>query len=233
MLDRTKKAFSWSWSRLKNYRACPKRHWEVDIRKNFKEVESDALKWGNQFHDLMAKRVAEGTALPASASPHDKWPRIMHELRDLGVEVSVELEYAMDANFQPCGWRDWNTAWFRAKVDALAVDGDARYAVAFDWKTGAKIEPEYEQLELTAQMLFVHHPKLQVVHTAYYWSQHTTETMSAGRYDDMIKTWAKLMPEIKAMEEAHRTTTYPPKPSGLCVRYCPVTSCPYHGRGSR
>ena len=33
------------------------------------------------------------------------------------------------------------------------------------------------------------------------------------------------------MEEAYRTTTYPPKPSGLCSSYCPVTSCPYHGKG--
>jgi hypothetical protein len=115
----------------------------------------------------------------------------------------------------------------------LAVDGDQRYAVAFDWKTGKDIKPEFEQLQLTAQMLFVHHPGLKEVHTAYYWSQHVTETTANYKPEDMVKLWAKLMPEVKKMEEAHRTTTYPPRPSGLCIRWCPVTSCPYHGKGSR
>jgi len=49
---------------------------------------------------------------------------------------------------------------------------------------------------------------------------------------DMMPLWAGLMPEINQLAEAHRTTTYPPKPSGICVRHCPVTSCPYHGKGS-
>jgi hypothetical protein len=225
--------FSWSWSRLKNYRACPKRHYHVDIRKDFKEIDSPALLYGNQFHDQMAKRIADGTPLPTDTTRHDKWPKLMRTLRENGVGVSVELEYAMDANFQPCGWRDWDKAWFRAKVDALAVDGDYRYAVAFDWKTGGKIEPEFEQLALTAQMLFVQHPLLQKVHTAYYWSQHLTETVKQYERADMVQLWGRLMPEVNRMAEAARTTTYPPKPSGLCVRYCPVTACPYHGKGSR
>jgi len=223
--------FSWSWSRLKNYRACPKRHYEVDIAKNFKEMDSPALLWGNQFHDMAAKRIADGT--PMSTAGHDKWPGSLNNMRQNGFDITVELELAMDANFQPCGWRDWNKAWFRAKVDALAVDGDGRYAVAFDWKTGKNIDPEYEQLSLTSQVLFVHHPELKEVHTAYYWSQHSTEIMATYQPTDMVKLWAKLMPEINRMAEAFRTTTYPPKPTGLCIRYCPVTSCQYHGKGSR
>ena len=225
--------FSWSWSRLKNYRACPRRHWEVDIRKNYKEIESEALLFGNQFHDLVAKRTADGTTLPAGMERHAYWPDKLHAILQRGVEVGVELELAIDRDFKPVGWRDWNDVWLRAKVDALAVDGDHRYAVAFDWKTGKDIKPEMEQLALTSQMVFVHHPDLKEVHTTYYWSQHLELTEKTYKPEDMVKLWAKLLPEIKQMEEAHRTTTYTPKPSGLCIRYCPVKSCQFHGKGSR
>jgi len=61
----------------------------------------------------------------------------------------------------------------------------------------------------------------------------TLEGPKVYKRDGMLPLWNDLNPELAAMLEAWRTTTYPPKPSGLCMRYCPVTSCPYHGKGSR
>jgi spore coat polysaccharide biosynthesis protein SpsF (cytidylyltransferase family) len=46
------KPFAWSYSKLKNYEVCPKRHWHVDVKKDFKEAESEALKQGNLVHKL-------------------------------------------------------------------------------------------------------------------------------------------------------------------------------------
>ena len=46
------KKFSWSWSKLKNWRSCPKRHYHVDLAKDFKEPPSEALKWGDLFHEF-------------------------------------------------------------------------------------------------------------------------------------------------------------------------------------
>ena len=41
------KPFAWSYSRLKNFEVCPKRHFHVDIAKDFREEEGESLVWGN------------------------------------------------------------------------------------------------------------------------------------------------------------------------------------------
>ena len=56
------KAFAWSYSRLKNFESCPKRHYHVDVVKDVREEESEQLKWGNALHDAFAKRQAHVTA---------------------------------------------------------------------------------------------------------------------------------------------------------------------------
>ena len=55
------KPFAWSYSRLKNFEVCPKRHYEIDIAKNIKEEESEALLWGNTVHRSCADRLSKGT----------------------------------------------------------------------------------------------------------------------------------------------------------------------------
>src|SRR5688572_19435809 len=111
MLDR-KKPFSWSWSKLKNYRSCAKRHYHVDIAKDFKEDESEALKWGNQVHDALAKRVAKGIELPREMQRYDDWTRRIRAFGDEGTILKVENKLGMDEQFQPTSFFD-NASWFR------------------------------------------------------------------------------------------------------------------------
>ena len=40
------KAFSWSYTKLKNYETCPKRHFHYDVRKDIKEPEGEARREG-------------------------------------------------------------------------------------------------------------------------------------------------------------------------------------------
>lgn len=58
--------FSFSWTRLKNWRACPKRHDHLEVAKDIKGPMTEALTWGDQFHKAMAARIEKGT--PATAS---------------------------------------------------------------------------------------------------------------------------------------------------------------------
>jgi hypothetical protein len=158
------KKFAWSWSRLKNFRTCPKRHYHIDLAKDVKEELSEALKWGNMFHDAMAKRIGEGEPLPKQFAAYERWPGIIRDLKEAGTDVKVEQRLAMDESFQPTGWFDQRT-WFRGVVDVLAIAADKTKAVAIDWKTGGKIQPEFEQLALNAQLIFAHY-ELSTVHTA-------------------------------------------------------------------
>lgn len=230
------KPFAWSWSKLKNYRSCPKRHWEIDIAKNFKDVESEALKWGEQVHKAMAERVGKGTPLPQSMQHYESWPAKIVALNMAGMKTQVENKLAMSRDFAPTSFFDAAT-WFRGVLDVIGLGSST--ALSVDWKTGGNVNPDYEQLGLSAQLVFAHHPEIEAVETIYVWLGHTHDdgspVITHGAYtrDTMVPLWARLLPEVGQMDEAYRTTTYPPKPSGLCVRHCPVTSCPYHGRGSR
>lgn len=231
-MDARVKKFSWSWSKLKNYRSCPKRHYEIDLAKNIKEPKSDELLWGDLFHDAMAKRIGKDVPLPATMTRFQKWPELMRQHRIDGAKVTVELQLAMDEQFQPTEWFGQDT-WVRGIVDVLYLAPWMHSAAAIDWKTGGKIQPEFEQLGITTQLIFAHHPEIDTVHTAYQWQQHDAETINTYKREDMVPLWNKLLPEVKQMEEAARTMTYPPRPSGLCIKWCPVTSCPYHGKGDR
>jgi hypothetical protein len=223
------KPFSWSWSKLKNFRVCPKRTYHVDIAKDYKEEESEQLAWGDRVHKAMAATIGKGQPLPEVMQHYAKWPNQLRAWQEAGMTVLVEQKLAMTKDFKPAPFFD-NIAWYRGVADALALAQTV--AFAFDWKTGA-IKPDYEQLALTAQLIFVHYPHIQTVGTDFVWLGHDDETGNRYEPGDMIKVWNNLWPEINQMEEAARTMTYPPKPSGLCINYCPVTSCPYHGKGTR
>lgn len=231
MMSQSKK-FAWSWSKLKNWRSCPKRHYHIDLAKDVKEAPSEALMWGDEFHEAMAKRVSAGTNLPKTMARYDYWPALMHDHKLAGAKVQTEIRLAMDEEFQPTSWFDANT-WVRCVVDVLYLAPWRREAAAVDWKTGKKIEPEFEQLGITSSIIMAHHDDIDTVHTAYQWAAHDTYTVNTYKRQEMTPIWASLMPEVKQMEEAARTLTYPPKPSALCIRWCPVTQCVYHGKGDR
>lgn len=227
-----RRPFSWSWSRLKNYRTCPKRHYHLDLAKDIKEEESEQLKWGHEVHDALAKRIGQGFILPATMSRYDKWAQRILSTRGPDVKIKVENKLAIDEQFQPCGFFD-GAAWFRAVVDVLTVlPPAARAAYTIDWKTGG-VDPEFEQLALSAQTVFSHYPEVDEVLAIYVWLGHDTETIKIYRRGELQDMWNSVLPLVKEMKFAAETVTYPPKPSGLCKRYCPVTSCPYHGKGSR
>lgn len=223
------KKFTWSWSKLKNFRSCPKKHYHVDIAKEFAD-DSEALTWGNTVHESMAARIAKGTPLPAIMSHYEDWPARIVALKDRGMKVLVENKLAMSEKFSPTSYFD-NTTWFRCVVDVLAIDEPVGIALAFDWKTG-QVKPDYEQLALSSQVIFSHYPGVQLVSSTYVWLGNDDETSKTYERGSLTPVWNELWPEIRAMEEAHRTLTYPPKPSGLCLKWCPVTSCPHYGKGS-
>lgn len=222
------KPFAWSFSKLKNFEVCPKRHYHVDVLKEHKE-ESEALTWGNKVHAALASHITKGTTLGDDIQRH--WAEEVFtfkgkDVRDYGAQVEVERQLAITAAFQPCEWfgRD---AWFRAKVDLSWLLGPV--GTAIDWKTG-RIEEESPQLALTAACMFIHHPDIKIVRSRYIWLKEDAETTLDIRREELPKIWNDLWPRIKALQVAHETNDYPPTPNRMCERWCPVKQCPHHGR---
>ena len=227
------KPFSFSWSRLKNFRTCPKRHWHLDIQKDIKEPDSEHLIWGHEVHEALANYVSKDARLPQTMQHYKEVADPLVRLRKAGAPVKVEQKLAMDSEFKPVSFFD-NKAWFRGVLDVIVV-GDT-IAGTMDWKTGKMPEDgdtEYEQLALSAQLVFAHYPGVDLVETSYVWLGYSDTTERTYKRDGMVPVWNKLWPQITVMTDAYRTTSYPAKPSGLCIRHCPVKSCVYYGKGNR
>jgi hypothetical protein len=217
------KPFSWSYSRLKNFEVCPKRHWEIDIAKSIKEEESEELKWGNELHKAAAKHLSTRTPLPKEMAVLQPW---CDKIVTGPGNIVVEQKLAITKDFAPCTFFD-KAAWFRGVVDALKLLSPV--ALAIDWKTG-KILEDSVQLALTAQCVFSHYPEIQKIRTEFVWLKHDASSRADFSRADMPALWRSLWPRIEALEQAHNTTTYPATPNRLCAKWCPVTSCPHHGK---
>ena len=226
-------AFSFSYSKIKNFETCPRRYHQIDVLKNYKEDKSEALEWGNELHDALDERISKGTELPITMRRYEAKASGFAELAREDspyVKVRTELKLSFDRDFQATGYFD-NATWFRCKVDVLTLFPAHRTALATDWKTG-KILEDHSQLALAAQAVFANYPEINVVLSVYEWLGDDARTVGTYHRDAMAEVWNGLWPRIDMLEDAHAANQFPPKPSGLCKRYCPVVACEYHGKGS-
>lgn len=220
------KPFAWSYSKLKNFESCPKRHWHIDIAKDVKEEESEQLAWGNMLHKAAAKRLSMGTALPPGMAGAGKLEEWCARLLSTPGVLLVEQKLAINKEFGPCDWFG-KDAWYRAVVDVLKVHDVV--ALAIDWKTG-KILEDGVQLALSAACIFAHHPTVQKIRTEFVWiKEGGVSTREDFDRAQLPVIWRNIWHRIEALEQAHNTTSYPAKPGRLCRKWCPVTQCPHHG----
>ena len=224
------RGFTWSFSKLKNFQTCPKRHYEVDLAKNFIE-SSENLTWGNTVHDALAKACTGAAPLPATMSEYQKWVNTALKAKAAGWEVRTEQKYALTRDLLPCPYFDKDRSkplvWYRGIGDILLLLPP--FAMIWDWKTG-KPNTDSNQLMLMAQCVMSHHLDINVVDTAFIWLQHQCSSEERYTREQLRDEWVGLLPRVGAMEEAARTQSYPPKPNRFCGRWCPVTSCPHHGK---
>jgi hypothetical protein len=218
------KPFAWSYSKLKNFAACPKKHWHVDIVKNAKEEESEILAWGNEVHKQLAARLKNKQPLPSTM--------VEFERHAAGIEkipgtLLVEQKFGLTEQFAPCGYFDRNI-WHRGVGDVVLINGVR--SIAIDWKLG-KILEDSIQLGLMAMCIFAQYPAVQQVDTIFMWLKDDAKTRETFTRDMIPGFWAALMPRINEYKAAVLMQEFPAKPGGLCRKWCPVDVCPYHGVG--
>lgn len=215
--------FAWSFSKIKNSEQCPKRYYEVDVAKNFKEDEGEALTWGNTVHAEFAKALLNGMPLPPEMAQYENW---IDRVRRGPGDLYVERKLALTKDFQPTGYFDSNV-WYRGIGDVIRVWDDV--ALVLDWKTGKILEDE-SQLMLMAQCVFSYFPAVRIVQSQYVWLKHDCVTSRHYTRTAIASEWIGMLERVNTLETMHKTMSFPPKPGRLCARYCPVTSCPFHGK---
>jgi PD-(D/E)XK nuclease superfamily len=222
------KEWAWSYSKLKNYEECPKRHYEVDIAKTHVEEAStdpdSALNWGNRVHETIADVLRDKRALPAEMEKFQRWIDVVKAGPG---KLFVEQKYAITRAFKPTQYFA-NDVWYRGIGDVVRIDGPV--ALAIDWKTG-KILEDSVQLMLMAQCLFSHFPQLKKIRSEFVWLKEDCSTPEVYDRQEVARNWVGLMDRVNMLELASKTMNYPPKPGRLCRSYCPVQSCPFYKKG--
>lgn len=221
------KAWAWSYSKLKNFEVCPKKHYEVDLAKTYEEKEEPdgPLAWGNRVHKALAAALLGTTPLPLEMQQYAAW--VDRVKRGAG-KLYVEQKYAINRQFQKTEYFA-SDVWYRGVGDVVRISGNL--ALVLDWKTG-KILEDSVQLMLMAQCLFSHYPELKYVHSEFVWLKDDCSTPELFTRKEVGDQWIGLLDRVNALEHAAKTMTYPPKPGRLCRNYCPVESCPFHKKGA-
>lgn len=215
------KPFTWSYSHLRNFETCARRYNAYQVEKSVAEPESQQLREGNELHKAFEDRIVRNVALPPSLARFESLLRVT--MKD-GV-VHGEMKMALTSDFKPSAYFG-KRVWFRTVIDATIIKGDV--ATVLDWKTG-KPSVDLTQLQLMAATLLHTMPKLRKVNAALVFVNHDTVEPASFTRDDLSEIWAEILPRVRRLEQMRATGQYPPTQSGLCGRYCAVTSCEHYG----
>lgn len=224
MTTKKAKQTAWSFSRLNNYETCPKKFWHTSVRKDVKEGEGEAMRYGKLVHKALELRISKNKKLPLNLQHLERYANLLAMAEG---EKLTEQQLAIDNMFNPSDWFSKET-WCRAIID-LAIVKDI-HAIVLDYKTG-KISDDFTQLRLAGVMLMLHKPEIQTVELGYLWTKDKklTRADTCLTRADIKLVISDLMPRIKKYEAAHRIESFPARQGYLCKKYCPVKACPYHG----
>ena len=214
----------WSFSKAKAFKTCPKQFYHTRILKEFPQQETEAMRYGTEFHQAAEDYIRDGTPLPAK---FDYAKKALDALNAKPGEKLCEFEMGLTENLEPCDF-DAENVWWRGIADLVILDGERAWVV--DYKTGANTRyADTGQLELMALALFKFYPEVQRVSAGLLFT--VAGKLIKDRYtrDDEPRLWEKWMFEYNSMRIASEKNIWNPNPSGLCKRHCPVISCPHNG----
>lgn len=219
------KPFAWSYSALSAFETCPRQYHEMRVLKRWPDPPGEAQQFGTLCHGYLEDRIKKGKELPVFIRHLEP---IVHKLETSKGELQAEYKLALTREFKPAEFfgRD---VWVRAVGDIIKIYEDR--ALALDWKFGTRREGD-DQLKLQSAVMFATYPHLQTISIRYAWVK--DKSMSGRVYErsQVPEIWAEFLPRVKRMELARENDDYPPKPSGLCRKWCRVESCEFHGKGA-
>lgn len=214
----------WSFSRVKSFDTCPKQFYHTTVLKQFPYEETEAMRYGTEFHKAAEDFIRDGVPVPAHFN--FALPALEALARKPG-EKLCEYKFGLTETLEPCGFFD-KKVWFRGIVDLIIMDGEMAYIV--DYKTGKSARyAEKGQLELMALAMFRHFPQIKHIRAGLLFVIANDFVKDTYRKTGQKDLWRKWIAEYNKMETAFETGVWNPKPSGLCKRHCPVLECPHNG----
>jgi hypothetical protein len=210
---------AWSYSRLTSLETCPRKFWHLNVQKDLKEEESEAMREGTATHKALELRVRDGKRLPLHLRHLEP---VMAKICAAPGEKSVEQQIALDENLQITDWFS-KSAWVRMKSDLTILNGPA--AICFDYKTG-KRKDEFTQLKLNAAVTMLLAPEIETVTMAFVWTKVNEVSSEKIHRHQMADTWGELMKRVDKYDAAYAKNDFPPKPNFFCAG-CVVKTCQF------
>jgi hypothetical protein len=221
----TKGILPWSYSSLTAFETCPRRFKLTRITKEVVEAQTEATLHGNEVHKALENHLNGDKHLPDKYA--DYLPLVERVKATPGKRL-VEYKFALTQSFKPTTFFA-KDAWVRGVIDVGVVQ--PTHAIVLDWKTG-KPKDDHDQLKLFAATAFATHPFVETVKTGYVWLAHNKIDSKEFTKDDVAGIWQEFLPRVTRLTKAAEKDNFPPKPSGLCTKWCPVTKdqCEFSGR---
>ena len=216
----------WSFSSIKTFQQCPRKYYHLKVVRDIKEPETEAMRYGTEFHSAAEHYVLNDTPLPA----HFMFAKsALDSLKNRPGRKLCEVEMGLTQDLNPCAF-DAPEVWWRGIAD-LVILGDDGTARILDYKTGASVKyADTGQLELMALAVFKHFPEVTKVKAGLLFVVAKSFPKAAYSREDEPKLWRKWLADYDRLDAAYRSNTWNPKTSGLCKKHCPVLSCHHNGR---
>lgn len=217
----------WSFSKAKAFEQCPKQFYHEKILKQYPVEETDAMRYGTEFHKACEDYIKSEAPLPKKFDFIQKTLDALNEKR--GIKM-CEQKLGLTADLEPCGFFD-KRVWFRGIADLVIIDVLTGVAWVIDYKTGKSLKyADKGQLELMALIVFKHYPQITRVKAGLLFVVAKGLVKEDYEIDLEPNLWEKWLGIYGRMEKAFESDVWNPRPSGLCKRHCPVLECAHNGR---
>jgi len=225
------KELALSHSKVNTFDLCPRQYKLQYIDKAFPfDGDNPYFIKGQKLHKqledyVIAKLSGDDKNLPKLSAAARNATGIIDNLMAKFPDAYPEQKLCVDKAYKKCAWFDNSKAYWRAIIDFLVMSETE--AVVIDWKSG-KVR-NYDgwggQLHLTAFLLFMLKPKLEVITSAYLYIEHKQTVPVKLTRDDLPKLKAYF--EAKYIE-VNSDTEFEPKRNQYC-NYCQATptQCKY------
>lgn len=216
----------WSFSKAKAFDTCPKQFYHVNILKEYPFEETDAMRYGTEFHKACEDYIDKDKALPKKFGFIEPTLDALNKKR--GVKI-CEKKLGLTEDLEPCSFFD-KKVWFRGIADLIIVDVLAGVAWVIDYKTGRSSKyADKGQLELMALSVFKHYPEVTKIKAGLLFVVAGSLIKETYEIDSESILWEKWLAKYANMKIAFDREVWNPRPSGLCKRHCPVMECPHNG----
>tara|TARA_R100001510_G_C7656466_1_gene216504 strand:- start:2543 stop:3220 length:678 start_codon:yes stop_codon:yes gene_type:complete len=219
---------AWSFSSLKSFEQCPKKYHHLRVLKDYKEPQSEAMFYGNEFHkaaeDYVSKVVPE-------LDPRFSYAKVMlDKLLAMDGEKLCEYRMGITSNLDPCKFFD-KDVWYRGVADLIILDKENKIARVFDYKTSKSTRyADKGQLELMALCVFRHFPEIEVVKSGLLFTVCNKLIKETYTREDQTRLWRKWLTSYGTLEKTFENDVWNPRPTGLCKAHCVILECPHNGR---